>query len=161
MVTNSKLRSVAIVPRDNSAEPLFPFDFALIGRSEINIKNVVININSLMRPLVKPTGQCLGYWNNPEDAIRFNISDLGKGTYEVMVKHAAPDEHGGELAIKLNDLVIEQRFGATGNWNAHNDQSLGYFEHNGGSVAVTLSILKQNIENIAVMNFFSMTFEEK
>jgi hypothetical protein len=52
MMAYGELCSVAVVPRDDSAESLFPFDFALIGRPEINIKNVVINVNSLMRSLV-------------------------------------------------------------------------------------------------------------
>jgi hypothetical protein len=37
------LRSVAVVPGNDSAQPLFPFDFALIGRPEINIKNFIFN----------------------------------------------------------------------------------------------------------------------
>lgn len=36
-----QLRSVAIVPRDDSAQPLFAFDLAFTRWSVINVKNLV------------------------------------------------------------------------------------------------------------------------
>ncbi len=44
MMANSKLRSFSIISGDDSAESLFPFDFALIGRPEVNVQHVVSDI---------------------------------------------------------------------------------------------------------------------
>ncbi len=51
MMRNVELSGFSMILRDNSTESLFPFDFAPIGRSEINIKHVVPNIYTLMRPM--------------------------------------------------------------------------------------------------------------
>jgi hypothetical protein len=47
-----ELRSVAIVPRDDSAQPLFALDLALVRGYEIRSKNLVPNIDSLVRAFV-------------------------------------------------------------------------------------------------------------
>ena len=47
-----QLRSVAVVPRNDSAQPLFSLNLALVGRLEILAKNPVTNIHSLMRSLI-------------------------------------------------------------------------------------------------------------
>jgi hypothetical protein len=39
----------AVIPRNNSAQPLFPFNFALVGRNKIHPKNLVPDIRPLMR----------------------------------------------------------------------------------------------------------------
>ena len=57
MIANPELRSVAIVPRDDSAESLFPFDFALIDRPEVNVQHVVSDINTLMGSLLVVVGK--------------------------------------------------------------------------------------------------------
>jgi hypothetical protein len=48
MLANAELRGITVMPRNDTAEPLFAFDFALAGRSDINIKHVVSNIYTLM-----------------------------------------------------------------------------------------------------------------
>ena len=52
MVVGAGLCSVAVVVRDNSTEPFFPFDFAVRCRREIGSKNLVSNIHTLMRSMV-------------------------------------------------------------------------------------------------------------
>ena len=47
-----ELRSSAIVPRDDSAQALFPFDYAFIRWCKIGAKNFVSDIHSLMRAFV-------------------------------------------------------------------------------------------------------------
>ena len=52
MLVGVQLRSVAIVPRNDSAQPLLSLDLALVRGLEIWTENLVANINSLMRALV-------------------------------------------------------------------------------------------------------------
>lgn len=47
-----QLRSGAVVPRDNAAEPLFSLDLTFVSRLEIRTKNLVSDIYSLMRSFV-------------------------------------------------------------------------------------------------------------
>jgi len=47
-----KLRSFAVIPRNDSAEALFSLNDAFVGRLEIRTKNFVPDIYSLMRPFV-------------------------------------------------------------------------------------------------------------
>jgi hypothetical protein len=61
VLAGMQLRSVAIVVRNDSAQSLFPFDFARFSRSEINIENVVPDISSLMRSLMVVVAQPFPY----------------------------------------------------------------------------------------------------
>lgn len=101
----------------------------------------------------------IGHWHRPEDVIHFKISDLDDGKYKVITKYACPDENGGKISIKLNIQEFKRTFGATGSWSTPIDKTIGYFEHEGGPVDISLTILKQNREK-AVIDLHALTLEK-
>ena len=50
ILATAGLRGCSVVVRDDSAELLFPFDFAFTRWSKINIQNLVIDFLALVRP---------------------------------------------------------------------------------------------------------------
>jgi len=80
-----QLGSVAVIPRNDSAQPLFPFNLALVRRFEIRTENLVPDIHSLMRALViivrKPLAVDVikliqAYAKEVVQAFSFNFSDI-------------------------------------------------------------------------------------
>ncbi len=80
----ASLRS--IMPVNDSAELLFPFGFALFGRSKIHIKNVVINVNSLMRSLIIIVGKPFSI-----DVIQTLLFCLPDIAFTVRIRHWSAD----------------------------------------------------------------------
>lgn len=103
----------------------------------------------------------LGNWNRPEDIIRFKVDQLDAGKYKIITVHACPDEHGGKVAIKLNDKEFKRTFGATGGWGHPLKKTIDFYEHTGGPVDISLTILKQNGQNQYVIDLYSLTLEKK
>ena len=58
MVVGATSGSFAIIPRNDSAQPLFALDLALVRGLEIWMENLVANIHSLMRALVIVVRKC-------------------------------------------------------------------------------------------------------
>ncbi|MCF7816624.1 MAG: hypothetical protein K9M54_01980 [Kiritimatiellales bacterium] len=102
----------------------------------------------------------LGNWFRPEDIIRLKIPELDEGKYKAIIKYACPDENGGKVSIKFNEQEFKRTFGSTGSWQTTMNKTIGYFEHDGGSVDIAMTILKQNGENQAVIDLHSMTLEK-
>ena len=85
MLSGIGLCSIAVVPRNNSAQSLFPLDLAFgLGR-EIGAKNFVADIHSLMRTLVVIVRQPLpvdviklvkAHANEVIQAFPLNLSDI-------------------------------------------------------------------------------------
>ncbi|MGE4489703.1 MAG: hypothetical protein AB7E95_09185 [Kiritimatiellales bacterium] len=103
----------------------------------------------------------LGNWRQCEDLIRFNIPQLDKGKYKVIIKYAAPDDRGGRVSIKLNDCEFKKTFGGTGGWGAPYKENIGYYKHSGGAVDITLQILDPNTKWEAVIDIYSITLEKR
>jgi hypothetical protein len=103
----------------------------------------------------------LGHWSRPEDIIRFKIPELDEGKYKAVIKYACPDEHGGKVSIKFNEQEFKRTFGATGSWASTINKTIGYFEHDGGQVDISLTILKQSGENQIVIDLHTLTLEKQ
>ncbi|MCF7864308.1 MAG: hypothetical protein K9L89_05925, partial [Kiritimatiellales bacterium] len=107
------------------------------------------------------TDGVIGYWNRPEDHIRFNIPELDMGTYRITAKYAAPAGYGGKVSFRLNDTKLEKKFSPTGGWRVSGEATVGDFEHLGGSLDITLTMLEQNGTNLVVIDLYSLTLEKK
>lgn len=103
----------------------------------------------------------LGNWRQSEDLIKFNIPNLKKGKYRVILKYSAPDDLGGRILVKINDLEIKETLGGTGGWGAPYPKKLENIKHPGGAVDITLQILKARTEWQPVIDVYSITFEER
>jgi len=52
LLAGTELSGGAIVVRNDSTQSLFPLDFAFVFGREIRLKNLVVDIHSLMRALI-------------------------------------------------------------------------------------------------------------
>ena len=88
MMAGTELCRVAVVPRDDSAQPLFPLDFAFVCGREVGAKSLVSDIHSLMRAFVVVIRQPFmvdmikmiqAKTNEVVKALFFNDTDTGFG----------------------------------------------------------------------------------
>jgi len=99
-------------------------------------------------------------WKYPEDTIRFKVPELEEGKYKIFIKYSARESGGGKILIRLNGDTIKEKFKSTGSRDATNEKKAGCFEHEGGPVTITLSILDMNYEDASIMDLYSFTLQK-
>ena len=103
----------------------------------------------------------LGFWANKKDMIFFSAPSLDAGVYDVELKYAVGEDHGGRASIVVGDVEFKKVFLSTGSFVNPEKTVLGQIEHNGGPLHVRMRILRLEHKGRALLDFYSMKLIER
>ena len=103
-------------------------------------KDVEINKGGALKYQGKPSR--IGNWKREIDYITFQIPDLNKGKYKLILQYTAGKKTGGQIQIEFNEQQYKKTIREVDNANEPHNLELGIAEHTGGAVTIKIKALR-------------------
>ncbi len=98
------------------------------------------------------------YWMTGRSAL-WNLSDLPAGFYQLMLRYACDELHGGTLAVSFGENKIETKMAPTGSWRRRREVVIGPFEIKSPRADLLLKVNSVNPTGYSLMDFHSLMIQ--
>lgn len=98
------------------------------------------------------------YWMTGSRA-SWNLNDLPVGSYQLVLRYACDELHGGTLAVSFGESKIETKLAPTGSWKRRREVVIGPFEIKSPRADLLLKVNSVNPTGYSLMDFHSVLIQ--